>query len=190
MSPPRVVGSTSECVYLHLRPETAWSSENLERMGIGGDADFEDGGSEGDAWITFQPNGTYEWSLNRFAVTMRGNAESSTPTVVTVHTHGRIHGTATPGSRTRSIDRHSGASGVPETRLTSYASVENGGVGSLGRIHFNPQPHRRREPLDLDVPVHRTRAGGHDRGRIQRGAPERDPHQGPLRPAPSARAAV
>ena len=140
VSPPRVAGSTSECFQgtWRLRPETAWSSENLARLGIGGDADVEYVGSEGDAWITFQPDGTYEWSLNRFAVTMRGNAESSTPTVVTVHMHGRMHGTATPGSRTRSIDMHSGANGVPETRLTSYASVENGGVGSLGRIHLNP----------------------------------------------------
>ena len=60
VSPPRVAGSTSECFQgtWRLRPETAWSSENLARLGIGGDADVEYVGSEGDAWITFQPDGT------------------------------------------------------------------------------------------------------------------------------------
>ena len=140
VSPPRVAGSTSECYQgtWRLRPETAWSSENLASMGIGGDADFEYVGSDGDAWITFQPSGTYEWSLNRFAVTLRGNASSS-PTDVTVNMHGMLYGTAVPGSSARTIDMHHGADGTPETRLTAFANVAGGGVSSLGRINLNAE---------------------------------------------------
>ena len=139
VSPPRLSGSPSECYHgtWRLQPETAWSAENLASMGLGGGADLEYVRSDGEAWITFQPNGTYEWSLNRFAVTMRGNADSSSPTVVTVHMHGMMYGTATPGSGSRSIDMHLGADGVPDTRLTSYADVESSGVGSLGRINLD-----------------------------------------------------
>lgn len=141
VAPPRLASSPSECYHgtWRLVPETAWSSENLARMGLGGGADYEYVSSEGDAWLTLQPDGTYSWSLNRFAVTLRGSASSSSSTDVTVNMHGMMYGTAVPGSETRTLDMHYGAADVPETRLTSYANVAGGGMGSLGRINLNPE---------------------------------------------------
>lgn len=137
VAPPALAGSASECYHgtWALVPESAWSAENLQSMGLGSD-DYEFVGSEGDAWLTIQPNGTYQWSLNRFAVTLRSTAaDPSSPTDVTVHLHGMMYGTAEPvGSG--ALDMHHAAPGVPPVELTAYAQV-TGGAMPLGRINLN-----------------------------------------------------
>lgn len=139
VSPPSLSGAPSACYHATwaLQPETAWSEENMHNMGLGRGQELEYLGSEGDAWLTLDPDGTYQWSLNRFAVTLRGNADSSTPTDVTVHMHGMIYGTAVPGAGTSTLDMQVNAPGTPETRLTAYADVAGGGMGSLGRINLD-----------------------------------------------------
>ena len=137
VSPPALTGSTSACHQgtWALVPESAWTADNLQRMGLGSD-EYEYVGSEGDAWLTLQPDGTYQWSLNRFAVTLRSSAASpSSPTDVTVHLHGMLYGTAEPSGRTV-LEMHHAAPGTPPLALTAYAQV-TGGPAPLGRINLN-----------------------------------------------------
>lgn len=137
VAPPALAGSGSECYHgtWTLVPESAWSAENLQAMGLGSD-DYEYVGAEGDAWLTIQPDGTYQWSLNQFAVTLRSTAaDPSSPTDVTVHLHGMLYGTAEP-SGSDVLDMHHAAPGVPPLALTAYAQVTGGPV-PLGRINLD-----------------------------------------------------
>lgn len=126
----RPASGGAACVHgtWRLDAESAYSQENLRRLGLGAGADLRYAGGEGEARLTFEPGGTFFWTLDAFAATMRSRQPAMD---VTVRMDGCLTGTYTASGSTLAM-RLAGP-GVPAPRLASSAEIVMPGMGSMGR---------------------------------------------------------